>query len=167
MKRWLGAVAAVALTVGIAGPVAAKAGSSSRTAKVTAPTKAAPTPAKAPAKTAAVGAKHRDGGCGGCYPGPYLPRVKTEPKYVKLYRSSPSSNYKVKVEYFCSRTLVELTASPSLAGFPVSKNTDRYGKAEFSLPVTGNSVGRYTITATQHGGSCELTASTTFDVKNR
>ena len=167
MKRWLGAVAAVALTVGIAGPVAAKAASSSRSAKVTAPAKAAPVAVKAPAKTAGITTKSRDRGCGGCYPGPYLPKVKTEPRYVKLYRSSPSSKYEVKVEYFCARTTVELTASPSLAGFPVSKNTDRYGKAEFSLPVTGNSVGRYTITATQHGGSCELTASTTFDVKNR
>lgn len=152
MKRWLIVLAAIGITVGVAGPVAAK----SLAPKAPAAAKVAVKPAapKSPVKTAApVTPKHDRGGGG--YPGPTQAKVYTDP-------SSPRRGYKfkVKVEYFPARCSVNLDLSPSQTGWPKSLTTDRYGKGSVYI-TEGLSAGNYTVTAT----CSSTTASKSFRVK--
>ena len=153
MKRWIAAVAAVGLVVGIAGPVAAKAvgPKSSKSVVVSAP-KADKAPSAPLTGAQPVVPKHHGGG----YPGPNLPTVKVDPSTPRR-----GDRFKVKVEYFCVRGTVTLTLSPTRVGWPKTFSTNRYGKGETyisgGIPTRGN----YTVTAT----CSTFSASKSFRVK--
>lgn len=151
MKRWMVAVAAVGLTVGVAGPVAAK----TMAPKAPAATKVvvAPTTKAAPSAAAPVLPKHDRSGGG--YPGPTQPKISIDGSYVRQNR-----RFKVKVEHFCERGTVALTLNPTQPGWPKSLSTNRYGSGE--TYVDGIAVkGTYTLT-----GTCDsYSASINFRVK--
>lgn len=152
MKRWVIAVAAVGLAVGIAGPVAAKSGS----AKVAKPAKAvvvAAPKSSAPVTVAApVLPKHHGGGG---YPGVDRARVQLDPSSPR-----PGRSFKVKVEYFCKRGTVTVTLDPTASGWPKTITTDRYGKGYVTVSG-GLPKGSYSVTAT-----CDAyTATKSFRVR--
>lgn len=153
MKRWMAGIAAVCLAVGIAGPVAAKVGTSAKAPRPVA-VKPAPKPTAAPiASAVAVSpASHNSGG----YPGPRQPKVEVEPDNPRRSRT-----FKVEVEYFCRRGTVTLTLTPSVAGFPSSLSTDRYGKGKVYVRGGISTTGNYSLTATCSSDS----ATTNFRIR--
>lgn len=140
VKRWIAGIAAVGLIVGVGGPVAAKAGSSAKAPKSAAVASAEPTK-KAPIAAAPVvlPKSHNSGG----YPGPRQPKVEVEPDNPRRNRS-----FKVEVEYFCRRGTVTVDIAPSVADWPKTITTDRYGKGKVYVRSGISTSGNYSITAT-------------------
>lgn len=161
MKRWIAGVAAVALVVGIAGPVAAKAGSSAKAPKSAVVKPVAPKPAapkstpKAPAPVAG-----NPGPKSGSYPGPDQPEIKVDPSRPRRNRS-----FKVEVEHFCTRGSVTVTFSgPGSVPGPLTLSTNRYGKGYVRVSRGISTSGTYTVTATCDSAPA-FTATTTFRVR--
>ena len=157
MKRWIAGIAAVGLIVGIGGPVAAKVGTSSkapRPAKISAPVAKPERPSTNPAPTglAILPYDHNSGS----YPGPNQPMVEVDPSNPRRGR-----DFKVEVKYFCRRGSVSVDIAPSVAGWPKTITTDRYGKGYVKVNGGLSTPGNYTLTATCGAD----TATTSFRVK--